>query len=128
MLEPLERAASEGLIRIITSSEVVEIRPHSALLRIANNGSVDIVEIECDHVLALIGADPDTRLLEEAGVVIAGDGRPVYDPTTYETNVAGLYVAGHITREMHMKNAVKIARHTADLIARQVFQQTARQV
>jgi thioredoxin reductase (NADPH) len=124
VLEPLERAASEGIIELFTSSEVIEVRPQTALLRIANSGSLDIVEIECDHVLALIGADPDTRLLQEAGVMIAEDGRPVYDPSTYETNVPGLYVAGHITREMHMKNAVSIARRTADLIARQVFQES----
>jgi thioredoxin reductase (NADPH) len=119
VLEPLERAASEGVIELLTSSEVIEVRPQTALLRIANNESVDIVEI---------GADPDTRLLEEAGAMIASDGRPVYDPETYETTVAGLYVAGHITREMHMKNAVNIARRTADLIAHQVFQESGRQV
>lgn len=128
VLEPLERAASEGVIELLTSSEVIEVRPQTALLGIANNGSVDIVEIKCDHILALIGADPDTRLLEEAGAMIADDGRPVYDRKTYETTVAGLYVAGHITREMHMKNAVSIARRTADLIARQVFQESERQV
>ena len=43
--EPLEQAASEGRVRMIRSSEVVEIRPRSALLRIARDGRDDIVEI-----------------------------------------------------------------------------------
>jgi thioredoxin reductase (NADPH) len=122
--EPLERAASEGRIAIITSSEVVEIRPRSVLLRIARRSAGDIVEVECDHVFALIGADPDTRLLEEAGVEIAPDGRPVYDPQTFETSVSGLYVAGHITRELHMKNAVEVTRRVTDHIVAQVFERS----
>ena len=124
--QPLEQAVSEGRIDIITSSEVVEIRPRSALLRIARRGSDDIVEIPCDHVFALIGADPDTRLLEEAGVEIAPDGRPVYDPQTFETSVSGLYVAGHITRELHMKNAVDVTRRVTDHIVSQVFERSSR--
>ena len=123
--EPLEQAASEGRIKIITSSEVVEVRPRSALLRIARDARDDIVEVECDHVFALIGADPDTKLLEEAGVEIAPDGRPVYDPQTFETSVSGLYVAGHITRELHMKNAVEVTRRVTDHIVAQVFERSS---
>ena len=131
MQEPLEQAASLGRVRIITSSEVVEIRPRSALLRIARDGRDDIVEwdiieIDCDHVFALIGADPDTKLLGEAGVEIAPDGRPVYDPLTFETSVSGLYVAGHITRELHMKNAVEVTRRVTDHIVAQVFERSSR--
>ena len=124
--EPLEQAASLGRVRIITSSRVVEIRPRSALLRIARGGRDGIVEIECDHVFALIGADPDTKLLEDAGVEIAPDGRPVYDPQTFETSVSGLYVAGHITRELHMKNAVEVTRRVTDHIVAQVFERSSR--
>ncbi|HJQ67495.1 MAG TPA: NAD(P)-binding domain-containing protein [Blastocatellia bacterium] len=124
--DPLEQAANEGRIRIITSSEVVEIRQRSALLRVAHDGGGDIVEVECDHVFALIGADPDTKLLEEAGVEIAPDGRPVYNPQTFETSVSGLYVAGHITRELHMKNAVEVTRRVTDHIIAQVFERSSR--
>jgi thioredoxin reductase (NADPH) len=124
--EPLERRVFEGRIKIIPSSEVVEILPRSALIRVARDGAGDIVEIECDHIFALIGADPDTRILEEAGVEIASDGRPVYDPQTFETSVSGLYVAGHITRELHMKNAVEVTRRVTDHIVSQVFERSSR--
>ena len=118
--EPLERAASQGLIRIEPASTVAEIRRSSAILRVG--AAERRVEVECDHVFALIGADPDTRLLEDAGAEIAADGRPVYDLQTYETTVPSLYVAGHITRDLHMKNAGSVARRVVDHIACRLFE------
>ncbi|HEY7547006.1 MAG TPA: NAD(P)-binding domain-containing protein [Blastocatellia bacterium] len=126
VMEPLGRAISEGSIRLITRSEVAEIRPRSALLCAQQGAESDPVEVECDHIFALIGADPDTRLLEEAGALIAEDGRPVYDPSTYETTVEGIYVAGHVTRELHMKNALAIAKRVAERIASQVVEKVSR--
>jgi thioredoxin reductase (NADPH) len=120
---PLELAAAQGLVTIVGSSNVVEIRPHSAFLTIAD--SPDVVEVSCEHIFALIGADPDTSLLETAGVRIASDGRPIYHPETYETNVPGLYVAGHITRELHMKNALEVTPRIVEAIAAKLFQTVA---
>ncbi len=122
VIEPLNRAIGEGAIRLIARSEVTEIRPHAALLRVRRGSEIDLVETECDHIFALIGADPDTRLLAEAGALIDEDGRPVYDPSTYETSVEGMYVAGHITRELHMKNALAIAKRVAERIASQIVE------
>jgi thioredoxin reductase (NADPH) len=122
--EPIEAAVAEGLIKIITSSKLIEIRTHTALLERIDSG--EILEIECAHILALIGADPDTTLLETAGAEIASDGRPVYNMETYETTVPGLYVAGHITRELHMKNALEVTPRIVDHIAARLFQQVVR--
>lgn len=122
VLGPLLEAASGGRIEIIASSEIVEIKELSACLRVQVDGAEKTIEIGCDHIFALIGADPDTRLLEQAGVEIAEDGRPVYDTQTYETNVEGIYVAGHITREMHMKNAISGAPKVVEHIAAKLFQ------
>ena len=48
-----------------------------------------------DSVLLLTGFEADVRLLELAGVTLAGEAQvPVYDPETMETNVPGLYLAG----------------------------------
>lgn len=121
--EPLERAASEGLIDIILASEVVEIRPRSVLLRVMSDVEAEIIEIECHHVFALIGADPDLRLLRQAGAEIAADGRPIYTDE-FETTVPGLYVAGHLTRELHMKNAIETGRKVVAHIASRVFEES----
>ena len=123
VLDPLERAARERQIRLITSSEVVEIRPGVAFLRATRNGKVSTVEVSCDQIFALIGADPDTRLLETAGARIADDGRPVYSDQTFETTVPGLFVAGHVTREVHIKNAIRTAKRVVDYIATAVVEE-----
>ena len=123
VLEPLERLESEGRINILRSSQVIEIRSQSALLQIASADTSDIIEVSCDHIFALIGADPDTRLLREAGAEIASDGRPVYSED-YETTVPGLYVAGQVTREMHMKSAIEIGRKVVDRIASKVYEES----
>ena len=115
VLEPLWGAIREDKINLIPSSRVLEITPSSAILAL-DTGSTGaaVEEIECDHILALIGADPDTTLLSEAGAVIADDGRPVYDPETYETTVPGLFVSGHVTRERHIKNAIHVGRRVIE--------------
>ena len=121
--EPLERAASEGLIVIMLDSEVIEILPRSVLLRVARDEKAKMIEIECDHIFALIGADPDLGLLQEVGAEIASDGRPVYTDE-FETTVPGLYVAGHVTRELHMKNAIETGRKVIDHIASRVLEES----
>lgn len=117
VLAPLMKEVERGAVRLLASSEIVEIHPRSALLQVTRGASTETIEVECDHIFALIGADPDTRLLESAGAIIAEDGRPIYDPTTYETTVPGMYVSGHLTRELHMKNALEVSRRVADSIA-----------
>ena len=119
--EPLYRAISKGQVRMIPGSRLKEILPRSAILIARHGGSEEEIEVECDHIFALIGAEPDTTLLEDAGADLAADGRPVYDVDTYETTVPGLYVAGHITRDLHMKNAVPAARRVVNSIASRVF-------
>jgi thioredoxin reductase (NADPH) len=121
--EPLDRAVSVGKLNVITSSEILDILPDSALLRLRHKPGYlleEIIEVPCDHIFALIGADPDTHLLEQVGAEIAPDARPVYDPITHETTVPGLYVAGHLTRELHMKKAIEVGRQVVDYIASSV--------
>lgn len=113
--EPLEREAAAGRIRLWFATEVIEVRPQTAVLLSKITG--ERLEVECAHIFALLGADPETRLLETAGAEIAPDGRPVYNTETYETTAPGLYVAGHMTRELHMKNALEVTPRILDHIA-----------
>jgi thioredoxin reductase (NADPH) len=99
----LERA---GRVDVRFDTRVAEITPTTAVLE-TKDGRRD--EIACDAVFALLGTSPDLRLLVDAGVEIDAEGVPVYDPETFETNVPGLYVAGHITRERHIKGALETA-------------------
>ncbi len=42
---------------------------------------------------------------------------PVYDPETFETNVPGIYVAGHFTHARHIKEAIAVPRRIVPLMA-----------
>ncbi|HKQ05937.1 MAG TPA: NAD(P)-binding domain-containing protein [Blastocatellia bacterium] len=122
--EPLERAQAESRLDILTSSEVVEILPDSALLQILDGEAPRLVQVPCDHLFALIGADPDVRLLEEAGAAIAADGRPVYSED-FETTIPGLFVAGHLTRELHMKKAIEVGSLVVKYITNRLLEPAA---
>lgn len=121
---PLERAQAAGQLEILTSSEVIEILPDSALLQVLDDQTPRLVKVACKHIFALIGADPDVRLLEAAGAEIAADGRPVYSDE-FETSVAGLFVAGHITRELHMKKAIEVGAAVVKYITERLFEPVA---
>ncbi len=66
-----------------------------------------------DVVFVLIGSDADLTMLKSLGVETesgkAGEV-PVYDLETFETNVPGIYVAGHFTNHRHIKGAIDSAK------------------
>jgi thioredoxin reductase (NADPH) len=122
--EPLDRAMASGAIQLLASSEVVRMTDDAAFLEVSAGDDATvpdrIVEVPCDHIFALIGADPDTSLLEDAGAQIAEDGRPVYDPVSYESTVPGLFIAGHLTRQRHIKNAIRNAQRIVEYIGEHI--------
>jgi thioredoxin reductase (NADPH) len=68
------------------------------------------VRLKNDFVLALIGYHPDYDFLRSMGIELSTEQhRPVCDPITLESNVAGIYVAGVIvagsrTNEIFIEN------------------------
>jgi len=74
-------------------------------------------------VFVLVGSDADLTLLKELGVQTE-KGKlaevPVYDTDTFETNVRGIYVAGHFTHARHIKAAIDVPRRIVPLIAREL--------
>ncbi len=88
----IENRIREKNIASYFNAEVVEIRPKNLLVR--QEGKV--FEIENDFVLAMTGYQPDYAFMEDAGIFFEDDEfrTPVHDPTTLETNVPGLYLAG----------------------------------
>ncbi|MDT5294063.1 MAG: thioredoxin reductase [Acidobacteriota bacterium] len=115
--EPLERELAEGRLRLFLFSEVEEIG--EGHVRIKDAGGATHV-LPNDAVFVLIGSDADLTLLREVGVRTEKSGLteiPVYDPDTFETNVPGLYVAGHFTDSRHIKEAIAVPRRIVPLIA-----------
>ena len=114
---PLEREISEGRLRVILYQHIDEIRAHDVTLTTETGEQRTLPN---DVVFVLVGSDADLALLKKLGVQTA-PGKlteiPVYDPETYETNVRGVYVAGHFTNARHIKAAIDVPRRIVPLIA-----------
>ena len=78
------------------------------------------ITLQNDVVFVLIGSDAELGLLKSLGVKTE-PGKltevPVYDLETFETNVAGVYVAGHFTHARHIKEAIAVPVRIVPLIA-----------
>src|SRR5437660_2771276 len=115
---PLEREVTEGRLRVILYKDIDEITPDSVRL---TNETGESMTIANDVVFVLIGSDADLTLLKKLGVETE-PGKltevPVYDPETFETNVRGIYVAGHFTHARHIKAAIDVPKKIVPLIAR----------
>jgi thioredoxin reductase (NADPH) len=112
--DPLLALADVGRVALLFRTRVVTLGERDATLESAEQGRI---VVPCDAVFALLGSVPDLDLLTRAGVHLDAEGVPEYDPETFETNVPGLYVAGHITRERHIKGAIGVAPRVVGHIA-----------
>ncbi len=114
---PLEKEIAEGRLRVVLYKEVVEIAEHEIKLVTDED---ETLLIPNDVVFVLIGSDADLTLLKQLGVKTE-PGKltevPVYSPETFETNVRGIYVAGHFTHARHVKAAIDTPRRIVPLIA-----------
>lgn len=108
--EPLEQELAEHCLRLFFLGKVIEIRDSEVELE---NENGDRVVIENDVAFVLIGSDADLTMMKNLGVATE-QGKygevPVYDPETFETNVPGVYVAGHFTNQRHIKGAIDAGR------------------
>jgi len=90
----LENRIREGSIQVYFSTTVVSIEENRLLLGTPEGR----VALDNDWVLAMTGYRPDYAFLETLGLAFADDEArtPVYHPETFETNRAGLYLAGTV--------------------------------
>lgn len=108
--EPLEKELQEHCLNLFFLGKVVEIRDGEIELE---SEAGDRITMANDVVFVLIGSDADLTMLKGLGVETE-QGKygevPVYDAETCETNVAGVYVAGHFTHQRHIKPAIDSAK------------------
>jgi bacillithiol disulfide reductase len=114
---PLEREIAEGRLRVVLYKQIEEITHDSVRLTTEEGESITLSN---DVVFVLIGSDADLTMLKKLGVETE-HGKltevPVYNPETFETNVRGIYVAGHFTHARHIKAAIDVPRKIVPLIA-----------
>ena len=117
---PLEAEIDAGWLRVILYKQVDEITETEVRLTTEAGESLTLRN---DVVFVLVGSDADLTLLKKLGVKTE-PGKlteiPVYDPETFETNVRGIYVAGHFTHARHIKAAIDVPRRILPLIAQEL--------
>jgi thioredoxin reductase (NADPH) len=116
---PLEREIHEGRLRVELYKQVDEITEGEVRL---TRETGEQIAIPNDVVFVLVGSDADLTLLRKLGIKTepsksAMTEVPVYDPETFETTVAGVYVAGHFTNARHIKAAIDVPRRIIPKIA-----------
>ncbi|MDT3424630.1 thioredoxin reductase (NADPH) [Paenibacillus forsythiae] len=90
-----ESMVQKEKIRLHLSSRVTEIKPDAVV--VSSGSEEEAYTLDNDFVLAMTGFRPDRRLMSSIGVLMDDDmDKPVFDPTTMETNIPGIYVAGVI--------------------------------
>jgi thioredoxin reductase (NADPH) len=103
----LENRIKEGSVKALFNAEVKEIAPDWICVHRAGQPPLQLPN---DYVFALTGYHPDFDLLRSLGIEInAQTRRPVCNPETLESNVAGIYLAGVIiagmdTNEIFIEN------------------------
>ena len=115
---PLEAEIEAGRLKVVLYKHVDEISETDVRLTTETGESMTLPN---DVVFVLVGSDADLTLLKQLGVQTE-PGKlaeiPVYNPETFETNVRGIYVAGHFTHARHIKAAIDIPRRIVPFIAK----------
>ena len=90
----IEKALASGLIRPLLNTEITELESESGKVKVMfSDGSSELF----DRLVYAIGGTTPSGFLQSSGIR-EEDGKPVHDES-YQTNVAGLFVAGDITQE-----------------------------
>lgn len=114
---PLERQIELDRLQIVLFTNVEEISERAVKIKEDDGRTLVLPN---DVVFVLIGHNPDLSLLRQVGVETVWEGLsevPVYDSETFETNVPGIYVAGHFTHARHIKPAIDVPHRIVPLIA-----------
>lgn len=91
----LENRIKKEEIKAFFNSRVTKITPGRVDIEQLQSGEKQ--QIPADFVFLMTGYRPDAEFLQKIGIRLKGSAYiPVLDPQTYETNVAGIYMAGSV--------------------------------
>ncbi len=99
ILPNIQNRIAEGSIKAHFSSELVEVSEASVTV----NTPDGTLKLDNDYVLAMTGYKPDYSFLENIGIEIQDDeySTPVYDDSTFESNLPNVYLSGVILGGLH---------------------------
>ena len=95
----VENRISEGSIKAYFDASLLAIRPHEVDIQTTDG----LVTLANDRVLAMTGYQPNLGFLQRMGIQLSDDATrtPVYNEENFETNIAGIYLAGVICGGMN---------------------------
>ena len=101
-LIPFSEKVEAGLIKVFFETLVKEIRPYSVILQRKKGGEEELIN---DFIFLMLGTEPALDFIARIGIEIK-DRYPLYTEETFETQIKGLYLGGHITKQRFIKNAL----------------------
>lgn len=114
-LSLISRAIEDGAVNCFYNSNVASVEPGNAINLRTESGDT---RVECDRIIARLGAIPPRRFVESCGIEF-----PNADPTTlpeltkhYESNVPGLYVIGALGGYPLIKQAMNQGYEVVEFI------------
>ena len=118
--QPLQDELKKHCLKLFFLGKVIEIRDDDIVLE---NEAGESEILPNDVVFVLIGSDADLTMLKSLGARTehgkAGEV-PVYNTETFETNIKGIYVAGHFTHQRHIKGAIDAAKSLIPTVAKKL--------
>jgi thioredoxin reductase (NADPH) len=91
VLPDVTARVAEGSIGAVWNARVKAIEPHELIV----TGPFGEKRVPAERVYTMIGYMPETGLLEQLGVPMDPiTGVPAHDPSTMETSVPGIFIAG----------------------------------
>ncbi|RDB07181.1 YpdA family putative bacillithiol disulfide reductase [Runella aurantiaca] len=128
LVPDVKNRVREGKIKTRFNSLTTAIEPKRVQIENVETGESEW--IDADFVLMLIGYVPDGALLQRCGIELTQPSMvPVYDPETFETNVAGLYLCGTVVAGIHTEKVfIENGREHAAAIIDHIAGRKIRQV
>ncbi len=127
LIPDVKNRIREGKIKAVFNAELAAITPGNSIFK--NTQTSGEIHIPADFVFLLVGYVPDAKLLLQAGTHLNENLVPVYDPRTFETNVAGLYVCGTVLAGIHTEKVfIENGRNHAKAIIDSIAGRPARRV
>ncbi|MBC8034467.1 MAG: YpdA family putative bacillithiol disulfide reductase [Chitinophagaceae bacterium] len=95
----IENRIKEGSIKAYFNATISAIRNNEVDI----NTPEGLLTIENDWVIAMTGYQPNLSFLEKTGILLSPDEvrKPHYDPSSHQTNIPGIYLAGVICGGMN---------------------------
>jgi CRP-like cAMP-binding protein/thioredoxin reductase/Pyruvate/2-oxoacid:ferredoxin oxidoreductase delta subunit len=106
IMAAIDKAADEtGSIHHVTSVKTEEIKPGQIVLHGADGATVNL---DCDRIIARIGAQPPRKFLEDCGIKFTSADRNAIPQVsdTYQSQVPGLYIVGALAGYPLIKNCL----------------------